>query len=195
MHDIEKLIREKFEVSPKSKPPYSGRVFSTRETLYELFAEAGYTQGAEIGVNRGSNALQMFNRIPNLTLICVDPWRRNDRAFAKANRRLNGCNVIWKRMTGMEAVKDVKNESLDFVYIDGLHDFDNVIMDLIHWVPKVRAGGIVSGHDYFHSEECHVPRAVDAYILAHGICNLHLTRDNLVLNEFPYSPSFFWVKE
>jgi len=182
-------------VSPESQPPHSGRVFSTREDLYDLFEELGFSYGAEIGVNRASNALQMFKRISDLKLICVDPWRRNERAFAKAKRRLDWYSVIWKRMTSMEGVKDVKDESLDFVYIDGLHDFDNVVMDLIHWVPKVRTGGIVSGHDYYNSEECHVPRAVDAYILAHGISNLHLTRDNLVLTEFPYSPSFFWVKE
>jgi len=82
------------------------------------------------------------------------------------------------------------------VYIDGAHDFDNVMLDLIHWVPKVKIGGIVSGHDYFYSESCKVPRAVDAYIFAHGIRNLHLTKDNLDPKsaDYPYSPSFFWAK-
>jgi len=93
----------------------------------------------------------------------------------------------------MEAVKTIKDASLDFIYIDGLHDFDSVIMDLVCWIPKVKKKGIISGHDYYHSEQCHVPQAVDAYTHAHGIANIHLTRDNLVLKEFPYSPSFFWI--
>jgi hypothetical protein len=41
-----------------------------------------------------------------------------------------------------------QNDSIDFVYIDGDHSFEGIMFDLYHWVPKVRVGGIVSGHDY-----------------------------------------------
>lgn len=37
---------------------------------------------------------------------------------------------------------------LDFVYIDGNHDYESVSRDIKDWFPKLRAGGILSGHDY-----------------------------------------------
>jgi hypothetical protein len=42
----------------------------------------------------------------------------------------------------------IKNESLDFVYIDANHKYDAVKKDLELWYPKVRKGGVFAGHDY-----------------------------------------------
>jgi len=187
--NIQDIINKKFNVKPNHLSPYTGLKPSRREDLYDLFAEVGFNYGAEVGVLRGANALQMFNRIPDLKLICVDP-NQHERAI----KRLKDKNAIWKVMTSMEAVKDIEDNSLDFVYIDGLHDFDNIMLDLIHWTPKVKAGGIVSGHDYFYSPTCQVPMAVDVYTRIHNYFKLHLTRDNIDGGDFPYSSSFFWVK-
>lgn len=38
--------------------------------------------------------------------------------------------------------------SLDWVFIDALHDFRNVARDIRTWAPKVKPGGLLSGHDY-----------------------------------------------
>jgi predicted O-methyltransferase YrrM len=42
----------------------------------------------------------------------------------------------------------VPDSSLDFVYIDAGHDYNNVKCDLAAWAPKVRPGGIIVGDDY-----------------------------------------------
>ena len=34
------------------------------------------------------------------------------------------------------------------MYIDARHDYESVKEDLEHWLPKVKLGGIVAGHDY-----------------------------------------------
>lgn len=86
----------------------------------------------------------------------------------------------------MEAVGDFKDESLDFVYIDGFHEFDAVMSDLIFWVPKVRPGGIIAGHDYYNFWRAGVVTAVDAYVKGHGIRDWYITHEA--------TPSFFWVK-
>jgi hypothetical protein len=39
-------------------------------------------------------------------------------------------------------------ESLDFAFIDGNHRYEHVRADLHAWWPKIRAGGLLSGHDY-----------------------------------------------
>lgn len=53
------------------------------------------------------------------------------------------------KMTSMEAVQKFENESLDFVFIDGSHEYEDIKDDIIHWLPKVKPGGILAGHDYY----------------------------------------------
>ena len=43
---------------------------------------------------------------------------------------------------------------IDFLFIDADHRYESFIADLKAWIPKVKAGGIVCGHDcerYYHS--------------------------------------------
>ena len=52
------------------------------------------------------------------------------------------------RKTGVEASKDFEDESCDVVYIDMEHTYRAVKEDIEHWLPKVKTGGYISGHDY-----------------------------------------------
>jgi len=45
-----------------------------------------------------------------------------------------------------------KNKSLDFVYIDGEHIYNAVVEDIQHWVPKIKPGGYIAGHDYWYND-------------------------------------------
>ena len=47
-----------------------------------------------------------------------------------------------------EAVKEIEDESLDFVFVDADHSFEGVSQDIHDWAPKVKAGGAILGHDY-----------------------------------------------
>lgn len=38
--------------------------------------------------------------------------------------------------------------SIDYCFIDASHDKPSVIADLTAWLPKVKPGGIIAGHDY-----------------------------------------------
>ena len=60
----------------------------------------------------------------------------------------------------MDAVKKFKDESLDFVYIDGAHDYKNVYKDLKAWSKKVKKGGIVAGDDYVDPSEPDYPKKI-----------------------------------
>lgn len=55
--------------------------------------------------------------------------------------------------------------SVDFVFLDALHDFEAVWEDLRAWWPKVRVGGFIGGHDYSTSGEPYpdVKEAVGAF--------------------------------
>lgn len=62
-------------------------------------------------------------------------------AFAM-NRRL----VL--RRESEEAAREFPDEHFDMIFVDGGHYREQVLLDLESWEPKVRQGGVLSGHDY-----------------------------------------------
>lgn len=157
-----------------------------RAVLGPMFAAAGFTRGAEIGVWEGKFAETLCRPNPGLSLTCVDPWQtmpdykegkntqaRMADAFRSARRRLMPFSCEFLKMTSVDAADRVKDGSLDFVYIDGNHLFEHVLQDLKRWVPKVRTGGIVAGHDYGVRDKdktfIQVKPAVDQFTREHAI--------------------------
>jgi len=153
-----------------------------RAGMAELFHELEFKEGAEVGVERGLYSEILCKANPGLKLHCIDVWKsyRGYMDFVKsmesnyqeAKKRLEpyDCNLI--RKYSMDAVKDFKDESLDFVYIDGNHDLQNVINDLTEWSKKLKKGGIMCGDDYrIHTKpsRMHVVEAVTTFTHVHEI--------------------------
>ena len=55
-------------------------------------------------------------------------------------------NVI--KSHSLEAVDKYEDESLDFCFVDGSHEYEDVKKDILAYLPKVKKGGILAGHDY-----------------------------------------------
>ena len=70
----------------------------------------------------------------------------------------------------MDAVKDFDDESLDFVYIDGNHLYPAVKKDIDLWWPKVKAGGVMGGHDYDIVSSSH---NIDTYLYTFRVNGIH----------------------
>ena len=187
MSNTDRAIWQKFGIARRDNLPFVGK--GSRVQLAELFGQLGFKTGAEIGVYTGQYSDTLLACAPGLTLLCVDPWagRRMAGHFVRTQRRLEkyGDTAKIMRMTSVEAAKLVPDRSLDFVYIDALHDFSSVMLDILLWAPKVKPGGIVSGHDYVCGYQIGVIPAVDAFVRGHNIQNLYLTREWL--------HSWFWV--
>lgn len=191
-----KTIWRKFHVKRKDTVPFVGWWASTRQTVDELFTELGFNNGAEIGVCKGQHARALLRLNKNLNMLLIDPWdayNRLSRQRAEARydiciKRLNPYRnrITYMKMTSMEAVQKVEDGALDFVYIDGLHEFDSVMMDMICWTPKVRKGGIIAGHDYYAFYQSGIVDAVNAYTRAHNINQWYVTRDK--------EATWFWVQ-
>ena len=45
------------------------------------------------------------------------------------------------------ASKDFSDETFDFIYIDGCHDYECVYRDIEIWKPKIKSKGFMSFHD------------------------------------------------
>ena len=117
--------------------------------------------GVEIGSFAGISS-EVFSYFCK-SLTCIDPW---DMAFEKENYReiiahklasaekefdsLVSRSSNIKKIKGFSNIecKKFDNESLDFVYIDGNHSNDSVKEDIACWMPKVKKGGVLLGHDY-----------------------------------------------
>lgn len=167
------------------------RQLQNRLELAKMFAELGFKTGAEIGVAEANYSVVLLEEIPGLKLYCVDTWEPysgNRRGGGKEKQHGNyeiavdklrkfPNDIIVIRDFSMNAVRQIEDESLDFVYIDANHDFDYVMEDLIAWGRKVRPGGIISGHDYYHFTDSGVVEAVDAYIKGNNIRDWCLTHE------------------
>jgi hypothetical protein len=68
-------------------------------------------------------------------------------AAVKLESEFFGGKVEVVRSRSVEASREFADRSLDFVYIDGAHDYKNVIADLRAWWPKVGDRGVFAGHD------------------------------------------------
>lgn len=171
----------------------------SRYALPGFFHGLGFTRGAEIGVWKGGFSAALCAANPELELLCVDSWRPYetyqdtkrgfDEAYEDARDRLAPYRCTLDRRLSLEAVADVPDASLDFVYIDANHSKQAVLDDLAAWSAKVRRGGIVSGHDYRISEAkpfIEVVAAVDQFTRERGISPWFvLSADR--------TPSFLWV--
>lgn len=52
------------------------------------------------------------------------------------------------RANSEQAVNNFADESLDWIFIDADHSYNSVYNDVRLWFPKLKYGGLISGHDY-----------------------------------------------
>jgi hypothetical protein len=61
-------------------------------------------------------------------------------------------HVVGKllRMRSWDAANHFEDASLDLVFLDADHEIESVRKDIAAWLPKVRRGGVLAGHDFSH---------------------------------------------
>lgn len=141
--------------------------------LSELLKNKPHEVGAEIGIQRGIMTMKVFNRLPNIKkYYAIDPWlwypqykdtvnERNQKRWSqevmddyfrefKENTRPWKNKIKILKMFSKEACNHIQDESLDFCFIDGNHGYEFVKEDILNYHPKVKAGGLLGGHDYGH---------------------------------------------
>lgn len=132
----------------------------------------------EVGCWKGRSAAFMAVEIHNsgktILFDCVDTWTgsvtedghqsdqyvKSGTLYEKflSNTDLVKHIITPKRGDSTEMASTYEDNSLDFVFIDGDHRYECVKADIEAWLPKMKNGGILSGHDYGWCED--VRRAV-----------------------------------
>lgn len=145
-----------------------------RNNLPDVLNALGYTEGAEVGVWEAEYAEKILASSAVQTLHLIDPWTAvgmtrtettGEEAMMTAMKRLAPFpgRYVLHRGLSEEVHTRFEDGSLDFIYLDASHDYDNVKQDLGFWVPKVRKGGLMMGHDYNNRGYKRVKKAVDEY--------------------------------
>lgn len=157
---------------------YSDMVGSGSDT--SIFVEVGTWKGRSAAYM----AVEIANSKKNIKFYCVDPWtgESQDGKDGKTHPEYNCIEIVENTLfntflTNIEPVKDYiiplrmyseeaylqfEDSSLDFVFIDASHDFKNVKKDIDLWLPKIKSGGVIGGHDY-HTKFPGVIKAVESF--------------------------------
>ena len=141
------------------------------DVLHELLSDKEHKIGAEIGVQIGLTAKNILGLLPSIEkYYAIDPWldyaeyhegfrakkltrvpqKQMDHSFDVFTRDTKQYKdiIVLLKMFSSEAVKYIEDGSLDFLFIDGNHSYESVKEDIKLYLPKVKKGGLISGHDY-----------------------------------------------
>jgi len=143
---------------------------------YTLLESLPYTfkVGMEIGVWQGWYTAHMIQKT-RMKIYAVDPWcatesypeveefdplRQGPDGYVHQEARYqatikllsqfprNRYEIIRSYSDDVSKFRLLEDHQMDFVYIDGEHTYEAVRNDIEVWWPKVKSGGILSGHDY-----------------------------------------------
>jgi len=121
------------------------------------FVEVGSWKGRSISFF----VVEVINSGKHIDCFSVDTWKGSAEHQQETNVMndtlydlfLSNTKPIQDHFTpirkpSVEASKDFEDESIEIVFIDADHEYEPVKADIAAWLPKVRKGGLIAGHDY-----------------------------------------------
>lgn len=158
------------------------------ESRRQFLRELGLTSpvSIEIGVFEGGFSQSILDELKPKKLYLVDPWEKDnsltyDSGLATAYSSDLEYEIVRNKMIGYikqgkvvmiqdysyNAVLRFPDQFFDFLYLDGCHLYSCVKQDLEDYLPKLKSGAVLAGHDYTKDFEG-VIRAVDEFIIEHN---------------------------
>jgi predicted O-methyltransferase YrrM len=152
--------------------------------------------GIEIGVERGENSHYLLSKLDIKKIYLIEPYLPytdlngdhvcdTARQLENKNRCLDTLSIFSNyellELTSDDTINNFKDESIDFIFIDGLHTYEQCKKDINNYYSKIKPGGFFSGHDYTYCDG--VNRAVNEF--SSQVNKEVLTCDNDV---------WYWIK-
>ncbi len=138
----------------------------------------------EVGSWGGHSASYIANTVKALGghLYCIDHWKGNEGTslhqtaeeydvYKMFETGLKDAG-LWEYITPMKmdsltASKEFEDKSVDLVFLDADHRYDQFMDDLKAWYPKIKDGGIICGHDcenYYSKSSSELKELLDTHI-------------------------------
>jgi predicted O-methyltransferase YrrM len=140
--------------------------------LATMMIEMKYRTFVEVGCKEGRTTGFILKNVPDSRVIAIDPWMKQEASddplketyeewdFSKIEKEFwDNVGEHKARCTMARATSEFAADNwsrycleptVDLVFIDALHDYENVMKDISLWWPRVRSGGILAGHDFNH---------------------------------------------
>ena len=155
-----KTSKRKYNPSPKQAV-----------AIGDLIEREGLGTGsiAEIGVFWGETTFYLLDRFPDLDIFGIDLWEevtwgdKSDEGFRTYEdfplesyyKGICEKQILPKyqgrltviRADSVDATNTIFDKALDLVFIDGDHTAGGVERDVLAWLPKIKKGGWITGHD------------------------------------------------
>jgi predicted O-methyltransferase YrrM len=153
------------------------------EMLPSLIRERNYKIGIEIGVFVGGHAKAIIDNTDIWFLIGIDPYVMYEQSIKGIEsqedfeyiynfilKRLDFRKYLHLRMTSDKAFEMLARHEnkFDFVFIDGLHTYDQVKKELENYEKLIRKGGVIACHDYNHPTFPLLTVAIDEFAERHN---------------------------
>lgn len=107
----------------------------------------------EVGVYEGKSfayfIVEAINAGKKLTCVAVDafPWEGLEAKFVSNMTPLKD-NYVYFTAESSEATRHFPDKCVDLLFIDANHTYEFVKRDIQKWLPKMKPGSIMAGHDY-----------------------------------------------
>jgi len=134
----------------------------------------------EVGVYRSKSAKKFRRLFPKTNITLIDPYRYSSENLGKMytefdtpekweklyqSQRMfwdNDLNTLLIRAYSPEVATCWNAKMEDIIFLDGDHRYEAVKADIAAWLPKIRPGGLLCGHDYStRGNNVGVKKAVD----------------------------------
>lgn len=183
-----------FEKYPKTKlldkHLENAQLLQDRDALLYKLPKNGVC--AEVGVATGEFSRKIIDICCPKKLYCIDIWL-DEEAYEQTKERLrdeiSSGQVVLLRGDSRELLETLKDESLDFVYIDAMHDYEHPRQELDVCRRKVVKDGLICGHDYTlldikmsPIEQYGVVEAVNQFVVNNDYEFIYFTMEHLFMN-------------
>lgn len=157
--------RQDFLIELKRLLPYSSNLF-----------------GCEIGVLTGEFSKMILDIIVPKELTLIDPYSKGLTEYANGlntaystendyqnlldrfDEQIENGQVVVRRKFSYDAIHDIVDGCMDFIYIDSSHIYPDVKKDLNDWLPKLKPDGVMCLHDYADIADFGVIQATDEFM-------------------------------
>jgi len=167
--------------------PHMGEDYFTYPQLYSNIV-AKFPSGShfvELGGFKGKStsymAVEIINSGKNIKFDCVDlfidcPQGAGEEIKATFIRNIEPVRHIVNLIieNSAKAAELYQDNSVDFVFIDADHSYEAVKKDIIAWMPKIKEGGILAGHDVYWPDVNKAVKELLPNITIHSDCYIGL---------------------